>query len=250
MNLKLLCSLSSILLVFAALSASGTTVRAGVVPPASNVEITDAGLGDKLVTRPRVFARNGTLYAVWRDARRTGSGTLEADIFVASSTDGGATWSQNRQVTDPDFVGWTDSPTINVAPDGSIWVAWGLRKCNTLDLDCGGVFRENDVRVSVSRNGGLTWTESTLFDAIPGDNDNQTPELHADNDRILLLAHEPFFDGDVVVGFDIYLVTRILTPTSASAVRLTTDTNLARASNTDGGPRLAMAVNGNTVCAA
>lgn len=243
-------TLLSCLLAAFLIAASVTTATAGVVQPLTNVEVTDAGLGGELVTHPRAVARDGTTYAVWRDARRTGTGTLEADIFFASSTDGGATWSQNRQVTDPDFVGWTDSPTVDVAPDGSIWVAWGLRKCNTLDLDCGGVFRENDVRVAVSRDGGVSWTESSIWDGIPGDNDNQTPELHADNDRIMALVHEPFYDGDVIIGFDVYLVTRILSPVSVNVVRLTTDTGLGRASNERGGPRLTLAVNGNTVCAA
>ena len=227
----------------------GVTARAGVVLPTNNIEITDAGLNGKLATNPNITAHNGTLYAVWRDARRTGTGTLEADMYFASSSDDGATWSQNRRVTDPDFVGWTDAPTIDVAPDGSIWVAWGLDYCSTIDTNCGGTSLQNDVRVAVSRDGGETWSESAIWFGVPGNDDNQAPKLHADNDRILVLAHEPHFEGGAITGFDVYLVTRILSPLSAEAVRLTTDTGLARA-NPYNGPLLALAVNGNTVCAA
>lgn len=152
-------------------------------------------------------------------------------------------------MTDPNYVGRTNSPTIDIAPDGSIWVAWGLDYCSTIETDCGGTTLENDMRVAVSRDGGVSWSESAIWLGIRGDDADQAPALHAEDDRILVLAHEPHYQGGAVAGFDVYLVTRILSPLSAKAVRLTINTGLARA-NEYTGPLVAMAVNGNTVCAA
>ena len=108
------------------------------------------------------------------------------------------------------------------------------------------------MRVANSTDGGVTWSESTIWDGIGGDigdNIEQSPQLHADNDRILVLVHDPVFNNGTAEGFDVYLVTRILSSGAASAVRLTIDSGLAKA-NTTAGTNLALAVNGNTVCAA
>ena len=75
-----------------------TPARAGVVIPPSNSLITDAGLLGEFAGEPDVFARGSSVYAVWRDGRRTDS-SVESDIYFASSSDGGATWGQNRRAS-------------------------------------------------------------------------------------------------------------------------------------------------------
>lgn len=225
---------------------------AGVVLPPSNSLVSDAGLLDEYAGDVDVFARGSNAYAVWRDGRRMQS-SVESDIYFASSSDGGATWSQNRRVSDPDFVGFTDDPSVSVAPDGSIWAVWGLEICYDIDITCGGSDSvNNDVRIAVSRDGGASWTESTIWDGEPGgisDSLSQSPQIHADDDRVLVLVHDPVFVNGSIEGFHVYLVTRVLSPFSETAVRLTINNGLAKPNSTTG-PNLALAVNGNTVCAA
>ena len=239
--------------MLSALLGSLNRAHAGAVIPPKNTEITDAGLGNEYAGDPDMTSANGKLYAVWRDGRRTAD-RVESDIYFASSDDNGATWSQNRRVSNPDFVGFTDDPTISVAPDGSIWVAWGLDICYDLNgITCGGSSTvNNDVRVAVSRDGGLTWKENRIWDGYAGDigdNIEQSPQIYAYNDRVIALVHDPNWVNGTLEGFDVYLAIQTITPTTFSEVRLTTDTGRAKA-NTFGGPRLALAVNGNTVCTA
>lgn len=227
--------------------------RAGIVIQPINPEVTDAGLLQESAREPNMTSANGKLYAVWRDGRRTES-SVESDIYFAMSSDGGATWSQNRRVSDPDFVGFTDAPAISVAPDGSIWVVWGLDICYDLDgITCGGSSSvNNDVRIAVSRDEGATWTENRIFDGYAGDigdNIGQVPQVYAYNDRVLALVHDPNWVGATLEGFDVYLVTQMTSPTSFKEVRLTSDQFRAKA-NSFGGPLLALAANGNIVCTA
>ncbi len=227
--------------------------RAGAILSPTNTRVTDSAQLDAWVGEPSVARQGNTLYAVWRDARRTGS-RIEADIFFASSTDGGQTWGQNRRVSNTRFVGFTDHPAVSVSPDGTIWVTWGLDACYDTDIDCGGsgsLF--NDVRGAWSTDGGQTWTESGFWNGTPGsiaDSLNQRPQIHADDDRIFTLVHDPTFSNGDLVGFDIVL--HVITRgagLSAGFVILTPGASSGRP-NTLGGPLTALAVSGGVVCAA
>ena len=83
--------------------------------------------------------KNGTLFVAWADFRNGGGscdwedGTIgsaatatppcDNDVFYAYSTDGGATWSDTRQLTPPDSAQW--QPWSAVTSDGrTLWVAY------------------------------------------------------------------------------------------------------------------------------
>lgn len=227
--------------------------QAGVILSPTNERVTDSGQLDAWVGEPRITRQGNTLYAVWRDARRTDS-LVEADIFFARSDNGGQTWSQNRRVSNTRFVGFTNHPDISVSPDGTIWVTWGLDACYDTSIDCGGngsLF--NDVRGAWSTDGGQTWTEGGFWNGTPGsisDDLNQRPQVHADNDRIFTLLHDPTFSSGDVVGFDIVLHVITRTTTLNAGFVLLTPSSSSGRPNTFGGPLTALAVNGNTVCAA
>ena len=79
--------------------------------------------------------RNGTLYAVWEDARFSGR-TTEAVAF-SMSTDAGRTWSHpivkiNRTPTDiPAEDQQAFLPAVHVAPDGTVGVLYDDFRSNT-----------------------------------------------------------------------------------------------------------------------
>lgn len=60
---------------------------------------------------------NGTIFVVWHSDR-----TGNTDIFYKTSSDGGALWSNAKQLTtDPNS---DRSPSVTQTKDGRIWVAW------------------------------------------------------------------------------------------------------------------------------
>ncbi len=107
--------LTAIVFVMSILLGSAQHLHAGVVIPPKNTEVSDSGLGTEYAGDLDVTSADGKLYAVWRDGRRTGS-SVESDIYFASSADDGATWSQNRRVSNTDYVGFTDGNLRNYLP--------------------------------------------------------------------------------------------------------------------------------------
>jgi hypothetical protein len=107
---------------------------------------------------------NGTLYAAWQDSRFT-SGARDS-IALATSTDGGATWSTpvrvNANATVPAFT-----PTLAVLASGLIGVTYyDFRQAATT------TFQPTDLWLAVSRD-GAAWTETRLagnFDLLDAPN--------------------------------------------------------------------------------
>lgn len=63
---------------------------------------------------------SGTVYVVWRDYR-SGDG----DIYIASSTDGGTTWTDpNVRVNDDTGTADQRLPALAVGPEGNVYVVW------------------------------------------------------------------------------------------------------------------------------
>jgi hypothetical protein len=107
---------------------------------------------------------DGSLYAVWQDARFTG-GTHDA-IVLSRSTDGGFTWSAPIRVsTDATVPAFT--PTLAVLPSGLVGVLYyDFRQAGTA------TFRPTDLWLAVSRD-ATTWRETRLagnFDLLDAPN--------------------------------------------------------------------------------
>ncbi len=227
--------------------------RAGVVLTPSNTRVTDSGQLDAWVGEPNLAQQGGTLYAVWRDGRRTDS-TVEDDIVFSKSTDGGATWTANKIVSNSQFVGFTNNPAVSVSPDGTIWVTWGLDACYDTTITCGGSSLSNDVRAAWSFDGGTNWSEGTLWfgtDAGIADSVQQRPQIFAEDDRIFTVVHDPTFSNGDLIGFDVVVheITRAGTNLSSTFALLTPSGSTGRL-NTLGGPLTALAVRGTSVCVA
>ena len=107
---------------------------------------------------------NGKLYAAWQDSRFTGG--ARDSIALATSTDGGATWSApvrvNANANVPAFT-----PTLAVLASGLIGVTYyDFRQTATT------TFQPTDLWLAVSRD-GTAWTETRLagnFDLLDAPN--------------------------------------------------------------------------------
>lgn len=222
---------------------------AGGIPAGPNVQVTDAGLG-RLddAERPEIAIQGSTLYTAWLDTR--GGSSTQQPIYFARSDDGGANWGTNTRASILDYVGFTERPVISVAPDGSIWIAWWLRRCFEINGECGGVDRFNDVRLALSQDGGATFEEYRGFDGNDSADDiDGYPEIHADNDRTLVLVSDPQAGGADILIRDL----RRSTPGVLSTQTIRVSEGSGNGRVTDGiipdGPRMSLAVRGDTVCA-
>ncbi len=81
-------------------------------------------------------APDGTVVLMWADCR----GTTDGELYIATSTDGGMTFSTDRKLTDETDDSQQQYPSLSVAPDGDVYVAW---------QDDG--FDDGDVVLSVGR---------------------------------------------------------------------------------------------------
>ena len=89
-----------------------------------------------------------TILVTWPDLRR---GHSDADIHVASSIDGGATWGASVRVNDDTGAAYNFMPSMDVLSDGSVALAW---------LDERGPGTE--MRFSRSTDAGATWSANVV----------------------------------------------------------------------------------------
>ncbi|MCL6540958.1 MAG: hypothetical protein K6T87_10330 [Roseiflexus sp.] len=225
------------------------TTFAGWTPVGPNVQVTDAGLGRYGdAKKPALAIQGGSLYAAWLDTR---GGSITPNIYFARSDDGGASWSANTLVNLLDFNGSVERPVISVASDGSIWIAWWMKRCFASRGACNGRDRYNDTMLALSTNGGQSFEQYIILDGDDRSTINGYPEIAATNERTLLLTYD--LRGD---GVDVLL--RIITRAgpgrlSASTVKVSEGTGNGRIHDPGAlgnGPRMALAMHGNTVCAA
>ena len=171
-----------------------------------------------------VVAPDGTVYVFYADfVSRTGP----LAIRFSRSTDGGRTWTGPQTVAsnlpspgrfrlknaDPEF-GTTPGrgfrsnsfPTATIAPDGTIYVAWA-------DFPAGSCVNDGtsrppcsnaDVRLAVSRDGGLTWSAPVKVSDETNATDQFFPWIgtHADG-RLSLIWQDKRLDP-ANVNFDTF----------------------------------------------
>jgi hypothetical protein len=151
--------------------------------------------------------KNGTLHIVW-EWRKPATLTSYANVGYIRSTDGGATWSEPRAITDDDpnqFAG-KFLPILSVAPNGRLDAAWW----DTRD-DPG--IRANDVYYAYSEDDGKTWSKNMRISdqtidrrfGVWGNNfdQNSPPSLSSTNQFAVLAWDDTRFsrgeDGKIVL---------------------------------------------------
>ncbi len=97
-------------------------------------------------------ADDGKLWTVWTSDR-----TGNYDLWYKASTDDGATWSADTQLTTHSSIDYY--PAITQASDGKMWVVWSSSRSGNYDL-----------WYKTSGDGGATWSADTqLTDHTDGD---------------------------------------------------------------------------------
>jgi hypothetical protein len=90
-------------------------------PTDSNVMINDDSTYARLYAPAAAFGPHGTVVAVWRDSR---DGDAIGDIYLATSTDHGVSWSANRRVDHASSGKHADYPAVTVSNSGEVYVLW------------------------------------------------------------------------------------------------------------------------------
>lgn len=181
--------------------------------------------GETLISPVPVVAPDGKVYVFYFD------GTLftgPAYIRFVSSSDGGRHWSKPVDATpalptpiffrtknaDPGFGTVPDAgaigsgdPSVAITKDGTIFLVWADFP-NGQCIDVGGVFdaacTNADVRMTVSRNGGRSWSAPVKVTDEVGATDQMFPWIAAHPDGLVsLMWLDKRLDPDNI-NFDIF----------------------------------------------
>ncbi len=108
-------------LIFLLVAGVTSSALAGSKLLGANVRVDDGG-GVMQVHSADVAVNGSTVYAVWLDDRASFD---NPDVIFAKSTDGGATWGTNVNVSGglANEIG-LDDPAVAVYPSGEIYVVW------------------------------------------------------------------------------------------------------------------------------
>jgi hypothetical protein len=124
-------------------SSNGTTYT-------PSVRVDDSVGVSKQIDPAIAVSGSGTIYIAWQDNRRS---RFDYDIYLAKSTDGGATFASNVKVDDSlGNLSWQERPSIAVTSNGIVYVAW------TDDRAGPGKMR---IRGAYSSDGGATFSTSS-----------------------------------------------------------------------------------------
>lgn len=93
---------------------------------------------------------DGTIFAAWEDYREG-----EARVYLAETSDGGATWSSNRKLAADLQTPWETDPSLAVDSNGTAYAVWTSARDGVLE-----------VRFSRSSNGAV-WTTPKRIDPPP-----------------------------------------------------------------------------------
>ncbi|MFL5869044.1 MAG: sialidase family protein [Thermoleophilaceae bacterium] len=127
----------------------------GVSDPTTGAPLrTSDELPEIAVDRSSNGRTRGNLYAVWQDARFNNGDHDE--IAFARSTDGGNTWSDPKRISTPTGKA-AFTAAIAVAGDGTVGVVY-----YDLRHDDSGAPLATDVWMTISSDGGATWSEQHL----------------------------------------------------------------------------------------
>ena len=109
-----------------------------------------------------VDKHNGNVYMVWEDSRN--DATNGYDIYYSRSTDSGDTWSSPIRLNDDPAGRRIDQtePTIAVAPDGTVYVAWMDKRDDPSNLLL-------NLYYTSSSDGGKTWLPDTRLSTASSD---------------------------------------------------------------------------------
>jgi hypothetical protein len=171
-------------------------------PPANNADIFVAKSMDGGCTWSSAAKASGTTQAVYDDKDSIAADANPASPFrdyvyaawtkftngadqieFNRSTDGGVTWGKPQGISPADFgIGGRTGAVVQVGPDGTVYVVWADT-----------VFKEPQIRIAISYNGGKTFPKQNLTVAALG----------SDNPFDFPIPGESFFGGTGLPSFSV-----------------------------------------------
>jgi len=199
---------------------------------------------------------------------------LTTDILFVKSTDGGRTWSDTASVAShlpsPGFFGLQNAsphlkprdvsqgfagilgnsfPTAAITPDGTIFVAWtdfpngSCLNITQFNIPC----TNADVRLSVSRDGGGSWTPPVKVSDDTGSTDQFFPWIAAHpNGLVSLVWLDRRLDPNNE-DYDVFYTNTFDGVTFLPNVRVTTETSRARNQQMEIQDYIGMAVTADSI---
>lgn len=132
--------------------------------------------GRTMSLEPRIVARGEDLAVAWYDDR---DGAY--DVLVATSADGGATWTEPVRVdSDPPGSAFSSRPKIARDADGTTWVAWEDSRDGDADVY---VARADDPAAGFE-------PEVRIDGGAPGEAASFEPQLCAGGDAVYVVWHD------------------------------------------------------------
>jgi hypothetical protein len=190
----------------------------------------DFPLAEVVVGVLPVVAPDGAIYGFYLDANQQ---TMRSAIRFAKSRDGGKSWSAPADVaadlptpgnrfllddgsgqfgsdTSAGFQAWS-YPTATVAPDGTLFVAWTdfpqgpcTNAVSSSGLDVVPACLNSDVRLSISRDGGRSWSAPVKGSDDVGRTDQFFPWIAAHSNGLVSLVWQDKRLDPANVNFDLF----------------------------------------------
>lgn len=155
---RLYCTVIALVIIFASLVITDSAMNPALAsaPFSSDRMVSDPDeVADQYYPDVAV-APNGTVYVVWEDSRydtTPGSPPYVVDIFISSSSNRGATFSPNVQITNHSQSVVKSQPAIAVDGVGTVYVTWWDNTGLYLQKSSDGVSFSEPVEVSAGVNG-------------------------------------------------------------------------------------------------
>jgi hypothetical protein len=127
----------------------------------------------------------GIVYVVWRDRRNN-----NYDIYFANSTDGGNTFSPNRQINDDAGSVWQLQACIAVDSAGKIYVVWKDERNG-----------DYDIYFANSTDGGNTFSANKKINDDTGTAGQDSPSITVDNAGNIYIAWADGRNGNMDIYF-------------------------------------------------
>jgi hypothetical protein len=165
----------------------------------------------RVSAQPAIAMDNsGNLHVVWQDNSPT-----HWEIYYATSTDGGATWSTPVIITGDDYI--SEYPDIAIDSSSNLHVVWQDGIPNS------------EIYYAISPDGGTSWSHLVNISRNPSSK-SELPDITIDNDDNLHVV----WDDDATSDWEIYYAT------SSDGVWWSTPDNISHSTEYSGGAAIAI----------
>jgi hypothetical protein len=123
-------------------------------------------------------APDGSVHFAWNGVRRNGQAKGEVNLYVTSSSDGGATWSSSLVDTSeappvcgcPGWDYWGPQMALASDADGTLFVLWNANRQR---------YAPSDLFFASSSDGGATWSAPATVSGAPTEANEAFPAIVA-----------------------------------------------------------------------